>query len=141
MPVIGLEVVETARRYRGTPFQHQGRRIGLGIDCAGLLVGVAHDLGLSDWDMDGYPRIPDGKTMQAILRSEMVPIASDQIRPGDVLLFGFYQHAQHLAIITRVDPIYIIHAYQPNDEVVEHRLDSVWQRRVRGAYRFPGVHT
>ena len=140
MFVIGMEVVQTARRYKGTPFQHQGRRIGMGVDCAGLLIGVARDLGLSEYDIDGYPRVPDGKTLQAILRAEMVPIKSDEVRPGDVLLFGFYRHAQHLAIVTRVEPIYIIHSYQPNDAVVEHRLDSVWRQRVRGYYRFPGVH-
>ena len=137
--VTGATVVNSAREWTGTPFVHQGRVLGRACDCAGLLVGVARDLGLSEYDVDGYPRVPDGVTLKAILREQLTPISTDQLRPGDVLLFGFYRHAQHLGIVTRTDPIYIIHAHQPNDKVIEHRLDSVWQRRVRGAYRFPGV--
>jgi len=112
----------------------------MAVDCAGLLICVAHDLGLSDYDVDGYPRVPDGVSMQAILGAEMIPIDVDDAGPGDVLLFGFYRHAQHLGIITRKDPAYIIHAHQPNEKVIEHRLDSVWRKRVRGAYRFRGVN-
>ena len=138
--VAGIEVVQTARKWSGTPFVHQGRVCGRAVDCAGLLVGVAKDLGLSDYDLDGYPRVPDGVTLQAILRAELVSVAIDQARVGDVLLFGFYRHAQHLGIITRVDPMYIIHAHEPNNGVVEHRIDDRWRRRVRGAFRFPGVN-
>ena len=135
----GIEVVETAREWTGTPFRHQGRVRGMAVDCAGLLVGVARDLGLSEYDVDGYPRVPDGITLQAILRAQLVEIDIDTARPGDVLLFGFYRHAQHLGIITRIDPMYLIHAYEPQRRVVEHRVDTLWRRRVRGVYRFPGV--
>ncbi len=49
----GLEVVRVARTWLGTPYHHQGRVKGAGVDCAGLSVGVAKELGLSDVDVTG----------------------------------------------------------------------------------------
>lgn len=136
----GIEVVQTARKWIDTPFKHQARVLGLGVDCGGVLLCVAHERGLSDYDIDGYPRVPDGVTIKAILRSQMIELDNiDCARVGDALLFAFEQDPQHLGIITRIDPMYLIHAYQPRGKVIEHRIDNKWRRRVRGVYRFPGV--
>ena len=132
-------IVEAARRWLGTPFLHQGRTQGLGVDCAGLLVGVAHELGLSQFENTSYSRSPDGVTMERTLNAELDRIPFVAVRPGDVLFFSFFRHAQHLAIVTQANPLYIIHAHQPNDRVVEHRLDNQWRARVRGSFCFHGV--
>jgi hypothetical protein len=60
------DVVATARRYLNTPFAHEGRVRGRALDCVGLPICVAIDLGLRttsgvliDSDMFGaYPRQP-----------------------------------------------------------------------------------
>ena len=45
-----------------TPFAHQGRVPGLGMDCAGLFIQVCRELSLEHKDASGYPRNPyDGK--------------------------------------------------------------------------------
>ncbi len=41
MSTSGSDVVRTARTWLGTPYHHQGRLKGVGVDCAGLLIGVA----------------------------------------------------------------------------------------------------
>ncbi len=137
--ISGNDVVIAASSWIGTPFQHQARVKGIGVDCAGLVIGVAHQIGVTDYDIDGYPRVPDGAMMERVLGEQLIHVNMDNMQAGDVLLFGFMKYAQHLAIITQMNPVYIIHAYQPNGKVTHHRLDTVWRRRIRGVYRLPGV--
>lgn len=51
-------IVDEARSWVGTPFRHQARIKGLGVDCVGLLVGVGEVLGLEVYDQTGYGRQP-----------------------------------------------------------------------------------
>ena len=138
--ITGGDVVEIARECLDTPFLHQGRIKGLGLDCAGLVVYPAHTIGLSDFDATNYPRSPDGITLERILNQQMRRVPFAIISPGDVLLFAFLKDAQHLAIVTQLNPIYIIHAHEPNGRVIEHRLDSYWRGYIRGSYRYYGVN-
>lgn len=128
------DIVREARRYVGTPFVHQGRQLGRGIDCAGLVVNVAHSLGLSDYDQDGYGREPQGELLRRILDEQMVQIPLAEYAPGDVLLMRFERYPQHLAVVTDHG---IVHAYESVGRCVEHRLDDKWLRRIVAAYRFP----
>ncbi len=137
MSTSGSDVVRTARTWLGTPYHHQGRLKGVGVDCAGLLIGVAHELGLSDFDVAGYAPRPDGDSLRRLCDEHMQPIALDTARPGDVLLFRFDAHPGHLGILTAANQL--IHAYLPRRQVVEHGLDAAWWRQVAAQYRFPGV--
>lgn len=129
-------VVETARTYLGTPFRHQGRIKGLGVDCAGLIVGVAKELELSAFDSKDYGRVPSADKLREVLEQEMVAIQISEAKAGDVYLMSFDAEPQHLAIITDYG---IIHSYSAAKKVVEHRIDDNWKRKIRGAYRFKGV--
>lgn len=138
--VTGAAVVAAARGWLGTPFCHQGRRRGVGVDCVGLVIGVAHELGLSDFDITGYARRPDSSELAARAHELMQPIAPAAARPGNVLLLAIEGRAQHLAIRSDIDgdPA-IIHAHAPQRRVVEHRIDCNWHERILGAFRLPGV--
>lgn len=138
--VTGAEVVAAARGWLGTPFCHQGRLIGVGVDCVGLVIGVARSLGLSDFDVTGYARRPDSDMLETQARELMQPIPIAAARPGDVLLIAIDGRAQHLAIRSELagDPA-MIHAYAPMRRVVEHRIDAGWAARIRAAFRLPGV--
>jgi len=137
------QIIEEARTWLDTRFQHQGRRKGMAVDCAGLIIGVAHEIGLlSGFDLRDYSMNPDGVTMKATLEAQMMPIKYRDLRPGDVIHLAFEKLPQHVAIITSVKPFYIIHADSQaagGGRVVENRLDSVWLGRLRGCYRFHGV--
>lgn len=137
MSVEGLDVVRQARTWLGTPYHHQGRLKGVGVDCAGLLIGVAHELGLSDFEIFGYPPRPDGDSLRRLCEAQMQAITLDQAREGDVLLFRFDAHPCHLGILSAPDQL--IHAYLPRRRVVEHTLDPAWWRQLAGLYRLPGV--
>jgi cell wall-associated NlpC family hydrolase len=133
------EVVECARSYLGTRWHHQGRVKGAGVDCAGLLICVARDLGLADVNCSGYSRYPDG-TLDAVCAEHMQRIGAGHVLPGDVLTFTFAAEPQHLGIVaTSGDQLTIIHSYAEARRVVENAIDPVWRPRIRGAYRIPGV--
>lgn len=127
------DVVDAAREFMGTRWHHQGRNRA-GIDCIGLVIAVAHQLGLSDYDTTGYGRIPDGRVLCKLLDQHMQ--RTDNSNLGDVLLMRFEKNPQHVAIVTDIG---IIHAYANARRVVEHRLDAVWAARVVGSYRFKGI--
>ncbi len=131
-------VVAAARRLCGVRWQHQGRTLN-GLDCAGLVIYVMHELGLSDFDTTDYGRLPHGGRMRALLDEHCTRVAQMQL--GIVALMRFDAEPQHLAIIG--DYAFgcwsLIHALAPARRVVESRLDAYWQARIVALYALPGV--
>ncbi|MFZ5610169.1 MAG: NlpC/P60 family protein [Pseudomonadota bacterium] len=131
------DLVAAARQCLGTPFRHQGRALGRGLDCVGLLIHVAHGVGLQTDDPCDYGRQPaHGLLERHLAAAGLAPIPPVAALPGDVLLFRIDGPAQHVALASDKG---MIHAYALARRVVEHRLDPVWRARLVGAYRFPGV--
>ncbi|MFN7948388.1 MAG: NlpC/P60 family protein [Blastocatellia bacterium] len=93
------QLIAAARLRLGTPYQHQGRD-GFGLDCIGLLLVVAHELGLSDFDFLEYSTRPDGVTFQRLCGAHMDEIPVTEARAGDVLLLRFGRLPQHAGILT-----------------------------------------
>ena len=128
------DIVAAARAYLGVPYMHQGRTRH-GLDCIGLVIRVAHDLGLSDYDIDGYKRVPSGRRMERILAEQCTRIAVADAVAGDLLHLAYARDPQHIVLVTDKG---MIHADSQRG-VVEHNRNDTHQRRVRGAYRLPGV--
>ena len=128
-------IVKKAREYIGTPFRHQGRLKGVGVDCAGLVICVAHDLKISDFDFRQYGRVPNAGTLQSMMQEQMDKIQLNEVKPGDVYLMKFDKEPQHLAIVSDYG---IIHSYADAGQVVEHRLDSEWTSKIVAAFRYKG---
>ena len=93
MTVTRADVVRVARSYVGVRWRHQGRTRA-GIDCIGLVIAVAHDLGLTDYDFTGYGRVPDGKALRATM-CEQMDLLSTEPQLGDVLLLRFDRNPLH----------------------------------------------
>lgn len=127
------QIVDESRTHLGVRWVHQGRSRA-GVDCIGLVIRVAHALGLSTFDIADYSRQPDPSMMRRLLGEHMEPVSQPQI--GDVLLMKFEREPQHVAIVTDRG---IIHAYAQARRVVEHRLDSLWKSRIVRAYQFKGI--
>lgn len=131
------EVLSTARRCLGTPFRHQGRVLGVGMDCAGLIIFVARELGFAGEFFEvPYGRYPNAGTLRSLCDRYLDPIARHE--PGDIVLMAWQQEPQHLAIVTDIG---IIHSYAAARKVVEHSLDTVWASRIRGSYRYRGIRS
>ncbi|WP_241239021.1 C40 family peptidase [Burkholderia stagnalis] len=134
--VTRADFVAEARTWMHTPFKAQGRIKGVGVDCGGLVVCVAKHFELTQFDVTGY-RLRMGPALVAYCEEHMQRIPIEWAEPGDVLLFAWNGKPSHIAILTERD--YIIHAYAPNREVVEHRLDGIMRSLIFRAYRVPGV--
>lgn len=128
------DIVNAARSYLGVRWRHQGRSRE-GVDCIGLVIRVAHDLGLSAYDTVAYSRIPDGHYLQDELEHNMQRVLGPAAI-GDVLLMRFAREPQHVGIVSSIG---IIHSYGAIRKVVEHRIDKIWSDRIVAAYSFKGI--
>jgi NlpC/P60 family putative phage cell wall peptidase len=130
------DIISEAKTWIGTPFKHQGRIKGVGVDCAGLVIGIAHVLQISTFDCTTYSHMPDGVTLRRLLGQHLRPKFVSGVHPGDILLLRFDAEPQHLAILSDHG---IIHAYAQVRRCCEHRLDAVWRSRIVSAYVYPGI--
>jgi cell wall-associated NlpC family hydrolase len=121
-------LIAAARAYLGVPFVHQGRSRH-GLDCIGLVVCAARDIGLTLADRTDYPRDPNGLLPLEMAR-QFAPVESPQA--GDILLMRFRGEPQHVAILAGAT---LIHGYASIGRVVEHGMDAKWRRRIVAAYR------
>lgn len=140
------QVVAEARTWIGTPYQHQARVKGVGVDCAGLLIGVARALGLvsPDFDVNGYARLPDGWSLIESSERHMQRVERADMRGGDAVAVRFDSGPQHFGLLApyRHGGMSIIHAASKHARVIETRLlfgSGPRAMKLVGAYRLPGV--
>lgn len=142
-------IVATARTWLGTPWAHQARLRGIGVDCIGLVGEVGCAAGALAPELwrevserwSGYSRRPSGGALRETCAKHLVEVEVWDAQPGDVLLMHFGAEPQHLAIVSAADrgSLSIIHAYMRARRVVEHRVDATWAARIVAAYALPGV--
>jgi len=132
------EIVREAREWIGTPYHHQGRVKGVGCDCAGLIIGIAHSLGISTFDYRHYSRQPDASVLLSLCDEYLDRVDSlDAALPGDVLIFLIRRQPIHMGILTEKGTV--IHVWPSVGKVVEHILDEKWRRRIYRVYRYKEV--
>lgn len=126
-------IVEEARKHLGTPFHHQGRLPGVGLDCVGLLVVVAQSLGIPHEDFTGYARRPHKGSLRHALERNFDLV--QEAKTGDVLAFYFLRPGipHHVAIRTDYG---IIHSFATAGKVVETRLGPPLVHQIDSAWRF-----
>lgn len=132
-------LVAQARSYLGVPWRHQGRTRA-GIDCAGLIVLVARDLGLADYDSTAYGRRAQGQGFVEHFRSQMEGVAVSEARSSDVLVFADQAYPCHCGFLTeRLDTPHLLHAHALRRQVIEEPYAGEWRAKVKFAFRFRGV--
>ena len=133
------DIIAAAKGCMGTPFQHQSRVPGLGMDCAGLLVHCFKRLDLPHIDEFGYPRSPYDGMLESVLASQpsLRQIPLSEAREGDWYAMRIKGAPQHVALHAGVirGRIYIIHASSDHGKVVMHAIDDLWRPRLVHAYR------
>lgn len=129
-------IVAEARRWLGTPFHHQGRVLGVGVDCAGVAVEVAKACGLYWVDRAGYGRIPSRGLFRATVEAATDPVEFAALRPGDLMLFAWREETQHIAIVSCLTPLRLIHAWQEAGRCVENDCDATWLARLVACRRY-----
>lgn len=144
MSQLRAAIVAEARGWIGTPFIHQHRVRGVGVDCAGLVICVARAVGIvpPDFDVTGYGMNPDGKSLKAYC-DQHLQLLDEPMNLGDVVLVAWRQGPpQHLGIVVdHPSGLWgMVHAEnRAHRAVVETRLHFGRAMRLVAAYRFPGV--
>jgi hypothetical protein len=118
-------VVAAARASIGTPYHVCADVKGVGCDCAMLLVRVFVDLGLvapfdprpysADWHLHRNEEV----YLRLLLERAHLVAAPE---PGDVVLFRYGRCFSHGGIVTRREPLAIVHAFASAGIVLEEEL-------------------
>jgi cell wall-associated NlpC family hydrolase len=132
----GDSIAAEAREWIGTPFVWQGRVKGVGVDCKGLVAGVAKACGRPEGESlealaGDYDEPVDVRRLREGL-ARLFDLVAD-VRPGDVLLLTVRGRPQHLGIA--LDERRMVHCYATGPRQVipaaigKGRLVSVWRWR------------
>jgi NlpC/P60 family putative phage cell wall peptidase len=136
------DIVQAARGWIGTRWQHQASVKGAACDCVGLIAGVAKEVGLiASITLPPYDRQADGRSMIDLCTRYMTRINISDLDAGDVAVMRFDQNPTHLAFVAPYlyGGFSVIHASAPARAVVEHQLDDTWRSRIVAAFALPGV--
>jgi cell wall-associated NlpC family hydrolase len=119
------KIVAEARSWLDTPYHHAADVKGVGVDCAMLLLRVYVDLGLAEpFDPRPYPHDwhlhrDEERYADALLsRAHRV----EAPLPGDAVIFRVGRCYSHGAIVTRAEPLTIVHAVLQYGRVVEEEI-------------------
>lgn len=141
------EVQIAARRYveKGTKWRHIGRS-ERALDCAGLLLFVAHDLGCSTVKdkLDNYRRTPEGEKFVAHLMGQFVLPPVPVEKPGSIVVLRHGTSPCHCGILgMKYGSLTLIHSSAERGGVCEEAWDNgsptAWRRTLRCILDFPGV--
>jgi cell wall-associated NlpC family hydrolase len=139
------QVVDEARSWIGTPWQHQQSTKGLGTDCVGFIAGVARETGaVSDVEFQNdYRMNENGAEMVRLFRAYLDPIDWRDARAGDVFVVRFNDDYWHCLIVTSRDDSNLELEFTcieaGRDGVSEHRIDGSLKRRIHSCYRLRGI--
>ena len=118
-------VVLAARAWVRTPYHPQGDIKGIGVDCGMLLVRIFVDAGLCA-PFDPRPYADDWFLHRA--EERYLGFVFDRTKevaaplPGDVMVFRYGRCYAHGGIVTVVNPLTIVHAFQPALMVLEEEV-------------------
>jgi hypothetical protein len=141
--------VAAARKLIGTPFVHQGRVPGVGLDCSGVLAKAADEIGHPYHDRLDYRRMPSGAALIEGMEKNATRILPAEVVPGCAFLFWIKREPphpnepRHLAIVSDLGPpMRMIHAYARKGtghdvgRVEEQEVTENWRHRIHSAWRF-----
>lgn len=134
-----VEIVEAARSLVGVPYRHQGRDRDSGIDCAGVPVVIAREVGISGFDTTRYSRRPKPREMdRAMAEAGCRKIPMKDMAPGDILRLAMPTWPVHCAILDEDGKgQWIIHAWLSARKVVRESLGPERRADIRSVWRFP----
>ncbi len=141
---INARIVAEARSFLNTPFHIQGRKKGVGIDCIGLIIGVADSFKfvskqgglIKDYDFQNYSIYDSKGYLPNCLNLHLEETTSLVI--GNIALFKNEQDLFHLGIIGDYgdESFSLIHACMGSEKVVEHRLTQELKTKIIKYYQF-----
>jgi NlpC/P60 family putative phage cell wall peptidase len=128
-------VVAEAQKWLGTPFHHEARLLGVGVDCLQLLIAVYQGAGIikgvpderytRDWHMH--------KSEERYLAGvERFFVKTEEALQGNAALFRFGRCISHAAII--IEWPLVIHAYWRGGVIASSVYDAELTGRLAGIW-------
>jgi cell wall-associated NlpC family hydrolase len=138
LSVIRHQIIDSSRSIIGTPYVHQGRVKGVGVDCIGTVLIVARELNLTNFEISNYGRRSEGVEMyQEFVNQCGRPV--DNPLPGDIVMFA-QNDWRHCGILAyKGEDLTLIHTHRVVKKCVEHNLDDYWRSLMVAAFRFPSI--
>jgi hypothetical protein len=131
------DIVDQAKTWIGVRFRHCGRS-RTGVDCAGLVIKVAHEMGFTTFDTREYARRPNIRAFLKHFKDHMDPVPKGEMRSGDVLLTREIRFPAHCGILEIDDQNrrWLIHAYEPCGQVVREGLSKLREQDIIHVFRY-----
>lgn len=113
------EIIDIARQWIGTPYHHNARVLGAGVDCGQILIAVYSAAGLMPKIETGYYardfmlHRDDEQYLSYVMRYCQ---ETDDPLPGDIAVWKIGRIYSHGGIVE--DWPYCIHAYMPHGKVL-----------------------
>ena len=118
-------LIDSARTWINTPWQHNQRIKGIGVDCVNFLSAIAHESGLNIEEIpESYGRTAIDNQIEEYLKRNFTLKNSLEIEENNIILYTFSGYKNHVALAT--SPTTIIHANSRVGKVVEHQIDGIW---------------
>lgn len=127
-----MDLTTSARDWINTPWRHNTCKKGLGVDCVNFLFAVAKESGYKLPPLpSNYSRVTVNDEILTYLNTNLQKVST--IERDTVLLFQFAGYNNHVAIATSTNTM--IHASQSHRKVLEHPIDGIWLRMLKGKFK------
>lgn len=127
------KLVNSAREWLNTKWHHNQCVKNVGVDCINFLYASGIEAGLTLSPIpEVYGRIAYSDGIKSYLNQHFHLKQYNEIELGDILLFQFSGYNNHVAIATSFNTM--IHASASHEKVVEHSIDGIWRRMLKGVW-------
>jgi len=140
-------VIAEAREWILTPFHHEQRCKGVGVDCTGLVIAVGEAAGASHFDRrtlkgfwEFYGRRPNPEKMREALLAFLVPIPESEATIADIAWMHWGDEMPiHLALRSEFDGREMLIHSVVRYGVMEHGFQQEFRERVTEWWRYPAI--
>lgn len=142
-PDMRQRIVAEARTWLRTPWHHEARVKGAGVDCGQLLIAVYSACGLiEEFQTEQYPSDWHLHRDETRFLNYLLQFADPVESPllGDIAMFQYGRHAAHGSIVIDAVGPTIIHAWRDEGMVtITDLATSPLSQRIAGFYRMKGL--
>jgi len=134
------EIVAVAKTYVGTPFHHLGRVKKIGIDCVGIILGVAEELNIPLVILPEFKRYGRRSRQESLLYYMDEQFIWVENREVGSIAVSWYdritKEPSHLGIVTEIG---MVHTNGHLKIAIEEHWSPKWAMQIVGFYKYPGV--
>jgi cell wall-associated NlpC family hydrolase len=128
-----MDLIEVARSWLNTPWQHNQKTKGIGVDCVNFLNAIANESGVIIEEIpEHYGRVATDNNIEEYLERNFKKKPTKDIEKNNIILYAFSGYKNHVALATSNNTI--IHANSRVGKVVEHNIDGVWLRCINSVW-------